>query len=101
MAPRVCSLMSTRNSLFGFPPARPAHDRRYALNCSKMAAELGWQPAVQLDDGLRQTIDWYRANANWLAAVRGSEYRSYYEKYYENRDLSLQAVTTVGARYPA
>ncbi|HLB86986.1 MAG TPA: dTDP-glucose 4,6-dehydratase [Terriglobales bacterium] len=101
MVLRVLCLMSKPESLIRFVADRPGHDRRYALNCSKMAAELGWQPAVQLDDGLRQTIDWYRANANWLAAVRGSEYRSYYEKYYENRDLSLQAVTTVGARYPA
>jgi len=100
MALRVLCLMGKPESLIRFVADRPGHDRRYALNCSKMAVELGWQPVVQLDDGLRQIIDWYRTNANWLAGVRGGEYRSYYEKYYENRDLSLQAVTTVGARSP-
>src|SRR2546422_1449359 len=85
-------------SLTPFGPAGRGHDRRYALNCSKITVGLGWRPVIQLDDGLRQTIDWYRANADWLAAVRGGEYRSYYEKYYENRDLSLQAMMSGGAR---
>lgn len=71
---------------------RPGHDRRYALNCEKIKRELGWKPRILLVEGLRLTIDWYKSNANWLAGVRGGDYRSYYEKYYENRNSSLGAI---------
>jgi hypothetical protein len=75
---------------------RPGHDRRYALKCEKMERELGWKPRIPLDEGLRQTIDWYRTNTNWVAGVRGGEYSKYYQKYYENRDSSLHAIAEVG-----
>jgi dTDP-glucose 4,6-dehydratase len=71
---------------------RPGHDRRYALDCKKMEHELGWKPIISLDQGLRETIDWYSANSEWMACVRTGAYRSYYEKYYENRDSSLKAI---------
>jgi dTDP-glucose 4,6-dehydratase len=71
---------------------RPGHDRRYALRSNKLEGELGWKPQISLDDGLLQTIDWYKNNSSWLAGVRGGEYRSYYAKYYENRDSSLREI---------
>jgi dTDP-glucose 4,6-dehydratase len=71
---------------------RPGHDRRYALDCKKAEKDLGWKPRIPLDAGLRQTIDWYKQNSGWIAGVRAGEYRSYYDKYYENRDNSLQAL---------
>ena len=76
---------------------RPGHDRRYALNCKKIETELGWSPAIPLEDGLRQTIDWYRDHGNWLAGVRSRVYLSYYEKYYENRESSLRAIARSGS----
>jgi dTDP-glucose 4,6-dehydratase len=79
---------------------RPGHDRRYALTTAKMEKELGWKPEIPLDEGLRRTIDWYRTNAKWMAGVRGGEYLSYYEKYYENRDSSLHALTSSGTKHP-
>jgi dTDP-glucose 4,6-dehydratase len=84
--------MGRPESLIQFVADRPGHDRRYALDCSKIASELGWQRTMKLDEGLKQAIDWYRNNANWVAAVRGGEYRNYYEKYYQSRDRSLRAV---------
>jgi dTDP-glucose 4,6-dehydratase len=72
---------------------RPGHDRRYALDCRKIKSQLGWQPEISLLDGLRETIDWYKSNPKWLAGVRGGEYRSYYQKYYDQRDASISAIS--------
>jgi hypothetical protein len=47
---------------------------------------------IPLDEGLRRTIEWYESNLEWLASVNAGEYRSYYEKYYNNRDSSLRAI---------
>ncbi|MBZ5539521.1 MAG: dTDP-glucose 4,6-dehydratase [Acidobacteriia bacterium] len=92
MARRLLRVMGQPESLLTYVKDRPGHDRRYALDCRKIEAELGWKASVSLEEGLRQTIAWYRNNGEWLAGVRGGEYRSYYAKYYENRDSSLHAL---------
>ena len=96
MAHRLLRLTGKPGTLLSYVKDRPGHDRRYALKCEKIERELGWKPAISLDDGLRQTIDWYKTNTEWLAGVRGGDYRSYYEKYYENRDSSLHAINQSG-----
>ena len=92
MAKRLLRSMGKPETLLTYVKDRPGHDRRYALDCKKVDAEIGWKPAIALDDGLRQTIAWYEANSEWLTGVRGGEYQSYYEKYYENRNPSLNAI---------
>jgi dTDP-glucose 4,6-dehydratase len=92
LARRLLKLTNRPESLLSYVKDRPGHDRRYALSCQKMQDELNWKPAISLEDGLRQTIDWYRSHASWLAGVHGGEYRSYYAKYYENRDSSLREI---------
>ena len=98
MARWLLQLMGKPETLLSYVKDRPGHDRRYALNCEKMERELGWKPTISLEKGLKQTIDWYRNNAAWLSGVRGGEYRSYYEKYYENRDTSLHAIAPSGSK---
>jgi dTDP-glucose 4,6-dehydratase len=98
MARRLLRALGKSESLLSYVKDRPGHDRRYALSCDKIGRELGWKPAIRLEEGLRQTIDWYRTNTEWLAGVRGGEYRSYYEKYYENRDSSLHAIAESGRK---
>ncbi|MBZ5502466.1 MAG: dTDP-glucose 4,6-dehydratase [Acidobacteriia bacterium] len=98
MARRLLRVMSKPETLLSYVQDRPGHDRRYALKCEKMERELGWKPMISLEDGLRQTIEWYGANATWMAGVRGGEYRSYYEKYYENRDSTLHAIAQSGPK---
>ena len=93
MAKRLLRVMDKPETLLTYVKDRPGHDRRYALDCKKVETEIGWKPAIGLDEGLRQTIAWYEANSEWLAGVRGGEYQSYYEKYYENRNPSLNAIS--------
>jgi dTDP-glucose 4,6-dehydratase len=92
MARRLLRATGRPESLLSYVKDRPGHDRRYALRCDKMEHELGWKPGISFEDGLRRTIEWYKTNTEWLTGVRGGEYRSYYEKYYENRDSSLHAI---------
>ncbi len=90
--------MGKPETLLTYVKDRPGHDRRYALDCKKIDAELGWNPQITLNDGLRQTIDWYKTNPAWIAGVRGGDYLSYYDKYYENRDTSLNAISSSEAK---
>jgi dTDP-glucose 4,6-dehydratase len=66
---------------------RPGHDRRYALSSAKLTAETGWQPRVGFEEGLRETIEWYRSNTEWTARVKSGEYQHYYEKNYAGRAI--------------
>jgi len=61
---------------------RPGHDRRYAIDASKISSELGWNPSVTFEEGLSQTIDWYLNNDKWLSHVTSGEYLKYYEEMY-------------------
>ncbi len=92
---RLLQILGKPESLISYVKDRPGHDRRYALECSKMNRELGWSPCIPLEEGLKQTVEWYKANGAWLAEIRKGEYRSYYEKYYVNRDSSLRAISNI------
>ena len=63
---------------------RPGHDRRYSLDASK-AARLGWRPAVEFERGLRDTVEWYRANEAWWRPIKSGEFREYYRTQYASR----------------
>jgi dTDP-glucose 4,6-dehydratase len=92
IARHLLQLLDKPESLLAHVQDRPGHDRRYALCSEKAQGELNWRPQIDFEAGLKQTIDWYKANSAWLNAVRGGEYRTYYQKYYENRDASLRAM---------
>jgi dTDP-glucose 4,6-dehydratase len=64
---------------------RPGHDRRYALTNSKLTRETGWKPRVSFEDGLRDTVDWYRRNRAWVERIKSGEYRRFYELNYSQR----------------
>ncbi|MEM9823159.1 MAG: dTDP-glucose 4,6-dehydratase [Bacteroidota bacterium] len=69
-------------SLITYVKDRPGHDRRYAIDASKLMNELGWAPTIQSEEGLRLTAEWYLANAEWLDNVTSGNYQQYYEKQY-------------------
>ena len=95
MVRRLLRILGKPESLISYVKDRPGHDRRYALDCTKIKRELGWSPRIPLEEGLKQTVQWYQRNGQWLAEIRKGEYRSYYEKYYENRDSSLRAISNI------
>lgn len=64
---------------------RPGHDRRYAIDCTKLKNTLGWERTLSFDEGLKQTVDWYIENTNWVQAVRSGEYRTWIDKNYADR----------------
>jgi dTDP-glucose 4,6-dehydratase len=64
---------------------RPGHDRRYAIDASKIIGTLGWKPSVSFEEGINKTIDWYLQNKAWLSSVVSGDYQSYYESMYANR----------------
>jgi dTDP-glucose 4,6-dehydratase len=72
-----------------FVEDRPGHDRRYALDCSKIRRELGWEPTVTFEEGMLRTVEWFRRQADWVQKTKSGEYRDYYQRFYENRRSSL------------
>jgi len=98
MVRQLLKILNKPDSLIQYVADRPGHDRRYALNCSKIKKELGWEPLIPLGDGLRKTAEWYRSNAEWLAAVRAGGYRSYYERFYGRREEALRELTCLTPR---
>jgi dTDP-glucose 4,6-dehydratase len=69
-------------TLIRYVKDRPGHDRRYAIDCSKIERELGWRPTISFDQGLKETVHWYRAHSDWIASIRSGEYLKYYERQY-------------------
>jgi dTDP-glucose 4,6-dehydratase len=72
-------------SLIRFVKDRPGHDRRYAMNPARIEEELGWRPQVSFEEGLADSIRWYRDHADWWRRVKDGSYREFYAKWYGNR----------------
>jgi len=87
----LCKLMDqklgrkegTSEQLITYIKDRPGHDRRYAIDASKINKELGWKPSVTFEQGLDKTIDWYLSNGEWLKNVTSGEYQKYYSEQYK------------------
>ena len=90
---RVCALLDARRPdpegprerLISYVKDRPGHDRRYAIDATRIERELGWRPAETFDSGLARTIDWYLANQAWVSEVMSGEYRNWVELNYGKR----------------
>ncbi|MEL6123938.1 MAG: dTDP-glucose 4,6-dehydratase [Bacteroidota bacterium] len=87
----LCDIMDVRlgrpngtsQGLITYVKDRPGHDKRYAIDCTKLENELGWRQSLQSKEGIEKTVDWYLSNEDWLQSVTSGEYRSYYEEQYE------------------
>jgi len=92
VARAILKILDRPESLLQFVADRPAHDRRYALDCAKLKRELGWVPAWDFERGLVETIRWYQANKPWLEETVSGEYQKYFERHYLRREETF-AVT--------
>jgi dTDP-glucose 4,6-dehydratase len=75
----------TSEKLITYVKDRPGHDKRYAIDSSKLQNELGWAPIPEFEKGLEKTVDWYLSNSGWLERVISGDYEKYYEKMYSGR----------------
>jgi dTDP-glucose 4,6-dehydratase len=90
----ICSILDKRKprtdgasyaSQITFVTDRPGHDRRYAIDASKIEREIGWKPAETFESGIQKTVDWYLTNQNWVQHVASGEYRSWIDTNYAKR----------------
>ncbi len=79
---KILNLMGKGEEMIDYVADRKGHDLRYAIDFSKAEKELGWRPAVSFDDGLAQTIDWYKNNTDWWHDIKSGAYLEYYKKQY-------------------
>jgi len=82
---RILTATGQPESLIKYVTDRPGHDRRYAITSDKVERETGWKPQVEFEQGLADTVRWYRDNAGWIANVRSGAYREFYERNYTGR----------------
>ena len=75
----------SRKDLIRYVTDRPGHDRRYAIDSSKIKQDLGWEPTVAFEEGIRLTISWYLENHNWVEGILNGSYKEYYKKQYGER----------------
>ena len=81
----LLSIMGKNESSIKYVKDRPGHDKRYAIDCSKAEKELGWNPTYIFEEGLKETVQWYLSNPDWVNSIRTGEYMSYYQKQYGSR----------------
>lgn len=85
MTEAILNLLGKPKSLVRFVNDRPGHDRRYAVDFSKIQKDLGWSPIYSLEEGLAQTVQWYISHEEWWQRIKSGAYRDFYRKHYQER----------------
>ena len=81
----ILEAVGAEEDLIRFVKDRPGHDRRYALDISRIKRELEWSPRIDFAEGLRRTVSWYRSNSDWWKSIKSGRFRKYYERQYRGR----------------
>lgn len=79
---KILNILGKDENMIEFVKDRPGHDRKYAIDWSKIKKELNWQPQHNFDEWLEKTVEWYKNNKNWWQNVKSGEYKEYYQKQY-------------------
>ncbi|MCO5388447.1 dTDP-glucose 4,6-dehydratase [Desulfosporosinus sp.] len=78
----IINTLGKSEELIKYVKDRPGHDRRYAIDNTKITTELGWEPAYTFEQGIKETIDWYLENTEWMENIASGDYANYYKKMY-------------------
>ena len=81
----ILGILGKSEELITFVKDRPGHDRRYAIDSSKIESELGWKPAFDFEEAIVKTVEWYKENRTWWERIISGEYQKYYETQYGNK----------------
>jgi dTDP-glucose 4,6-dehydratase len=84
VAEQIVAALGKSRSLIRFVQDRPGHDRRYSIDCSRLRT-LGWSPEVPFEEGLKQTVEWYRTHEQWWRKIKTGEFKEYYRQQYGRR----------------
>ena len=80
----IIKTLGKGEDLIEYVKDRPGHDRRYAIDNTKITTQLGWAPKYTFEQGIAETIEWYLANEEWMEKITSGAYMSYYDKMYSN-----------------
>jgi dTDP-glucose 4,6-dehydratase len=86
----LLELLKKPKSLISYVFDRPAHDLRYSINFDKIRQELNWKPVIDFKQGIKQTVEWYAANQEWINEITTGEYMKYYNLVYKNRTIQKE-----------
>lgn len=79
---KILELLDKNEGMIEYISDRPGHDRRYAIDFSKINRDLGWQPEVSFEEGMRRTVEWFKNNEQWWRNIKNGAYKQYYQKQY-------------------
>jgi dTDP-glucose 4,6-dehydratase len=85
VAKTILDRLGKPHSLIRYVTDRPGHDRRYAIDFSKIERELGWRPSISFEEGIRRTVEWYQTHQEWWRKIKTGEYLDYYNRMYKDR----------------
>lgn len=86
---KILELMGFDHSYIEYVPDRKGHDKRYAVDFTKIKSELGWEPSIKFEDGIRETVEWYKNNPQWLENIKTGEYRNYGTEHRNDRHRKI------------
>lgn len=82
---KILEILGKGQEMIEYVTDRKGHDRRYAIDCSKIKNELGWKPKTDFDAGMHETVYWYLKNQDWWKKIKSGEYMKYYQKQYQEK----------------
>lgn len=89
---KILELMGFDKSSIEYVEDRKGHDKRYAIDFTKIKNELGWSPSISFDDGMKETVEWYKENTEWLNNIKNGNYREYNKKHQNNKHIKESAL---------